>query len=240
MKYSITILHLYPKDMNIYGDNGNVIAIVKRLERRGIDAKVITYDQGDKFPDTFDILIGGGGQDSGQSAIKEDLVKIGPKIQAMADKGTPMLVICGLYQLFGKFFKTLNGEILQGIDILNIETYGQGERMIGNIITKSERFGTLVGYENHSGATFLLENCEPLARVIKGAGNNLRDNHEGAMYKNVIGSYMHGSMLPKNPQVADFLIEKALELKYQHKINLEKLDDTLADKARQSTLKRPR
>lgn len=226
--------------MNIYGDNGNVLTILKRLERRGIDCNIIQYNSGDTLPDEFDILIGGGGQDSGQAAIKDDLVRIGPQLKTMANKGTPMLVICGLYQLFGNFFKTINGETLPGIGILNIETYGKSERMIGNIVTSSSKFGTLVGYENHSGQTFLLDNTEPLAKVLRGAGNNMEDGHEGAIYKNVIGSYMHGSMLPKNPVVADFLIAKALELKYGKLLELQPLDDSLAEQARQSTMQRPR
>lgn len=240
MKSSLTLLHLYSKDMNIYGDNGNVLTILKRLERRGIDCNIIQYNSGDTLPDEFDILIGGGGQDSGQAAIKDDLVRIGPQLKTMANKGTPMLVICGLYQLFGNFFKTINGETLPGIGILNIETYGKSERMIGNIVTSSSKFGTLVGYENHSGQTFLLDNTEPLAKVLRGAGNNMEDGHEGAIYKNVIGSYMHGSMLPKNPVVADFLIAKALELKYGKLLELQPLDDSLAEQARQSTMQRPR
>lgn len=240
MNQSLNILHLYSKDMNIYGDNGNALALKKRLEWRGIEAFITAYNPGDEFPENVDIIIGGGGQDSGQITIMKDLQLIGPRLKELAEKDMPMLVICGLYQLFGKFFKTISGENIQGINILNVETYGKNERLIGNIITQSDEFGELIGYENHSGQTYLFGETKPLGKVIKGAGNNLEDAFEGARYKNVIGSYMHGSMLPKNPKVADYLISKALENKYGQPIKLEGLDDTLAKRARNSTKKRPR
>lgn len=236
---TINILHLYSKDMNIYGDNGNVLTLKKRLEKRGFNVDVLDYNPGDKFPEHIDLIVGGGGQDSGQEVIVSDLIKIGPKLREHGEKGTPILVICGLYQLFGNFFKTQEGKVIKGIGLFNIETYGKNERLIGNIITKSSQFGEIIGYENHSGQTYLLGDAKPLGMVIKGAGNNMRDGHEGVRYKNAIGSYMHGSMLPKNPLVADFLIEKAIENKYgYHKLN--KLDDTLAELARKHTKTRPR
>ena len=150
-----------------------------------------------------------------------------------------MLVICGLYQLFGKFFKTSTGATIEGIGLLDIETYGKSERLIGNIITKSDKFGLIVGYENHSGQTFLGKKTQPLGQVRLGAGNNTKDSFEGARYKNVIGSYMHGSLLPKNPAIADFIITTAVKNKHKH-FTGEPIDDSLANLARQSALKRPR
>jgi CobQ-like glutamine amidotransferase family enzyme len=225
--------------MNIYGDYGNALVLIRRLQWYGYEPNLLTYNPGDEFPKDVDIVIGGGGQDSGQSKIHEDLMSISEKLKKLANDGTPMLVICGLYQLFGKFFKTVNDETMDGIGIIDIETYGKTERLIGNVISKSENFGVIVGYENHSGQTFLSGKTKPLATVVRGAGNNMKDGHEGATYKNVIGSYLHGSLLPKNPAIADFLIAKAVEQKYGE--TLEKtIDDSLTEKARKSATKRPR
>jgi len=238
-KQIITIVQLYPKDMNIYGDHGNLLVLQRRLEWYGYEPNIIHYNVGDTFPTDVDIVIGGGGQDSGQEVIHKDLVKIGPKLKALAEKGVPMLLVCGLYQLFGNFFKTLNGKTLTGIGILDVETHGTNERLIGNIITSSEAFGDILGYENHSGQTYLGKNAKPFATVLKGAGNNAKDGHEGACYKNVIGTYLHGSILPKNPKLADFLIQTAVTQKYgefSHDI----IDDLLADLARDAASDRPR
>jgi hypothetical protein len=150
-----------------------------------------------------------------------------------------MLVICGLYQLFGKFFKTQDGHIIEGINLLDIETHAGPERLIGNIITKSAQFGDIIGYENHSGQTFLGKHVQPLGRVIKGAGNNGQDDTEGARYKNVIASYLHGSLLPKNPALADFLIEQAVVKKYGEFVPTV-IDDRFAELARDIAAKRPR
>ncbi|MDR2799382.1 MAG: glutamine amidotransferase [Bifidobacteriaceae bacterium] len=210
----LKILQLYSYDMNIYGDCGNVLAIVRRAERYGLNPKIEIYNQGDSFPKDVDIIIGGGGQDSGQEKVIDDLYKISEKLKALADDGTPMLMVCGLYQLFGHFFKTHNGEILKGIGILDIETFGKERRLIGNVVSQSKKFGTLVGYENHSGQTYLGESAKPLAETVElGVGNNEENLNEGCIYKSCIGTYLHGSVLPKNPAITDFLIEKALEKK---------------------------
>ncbi|MDB5180766.1 MAG: Glutamine amidotransferase [Candidatus Saccharibacteria bacterium] len=238
-KQAITILQLYPKDMNIYGDNGNLQVITKRLKWYGYTPIVIEYNVGDTLPKKVDIVIGGGGQDSGQEKIHADLLKIGPQLQKWADQGVPMLMVCGLYQLFGHFFKTLAGKKLQGVGILDIETFGTNERLIGNIITQSAEFGDIIGYENHSGQTHLGANTLPLATVVKGAGNNSADGNEGARYKNVIGTYLHGSILPKNPQLADFLIRTAVEKKHGE-FSPDLIDDLFADMAREIARNRPR
>ena len=238
-KQSITIVQLYPRDMNIYGDHGNTLVLQRRLHWHGYDVNLIDYNPGDKFPSDVDIIVGGGGQDSGQIKIEADLLSIAPKLKALAESGTPMLMVCGLYQLFGKFFKTSTGDIIDGIGLLDIETYGKAERLIGNIILQSDEFGEIIGYENHSGQTYLGKNVKPLASVRLGAGNNLADNSEGARYKNVIGTYLHGSLLPKNPQIADFLIEQAVTKKYGS-CNIEPIDDRFATLARLAASKRPR
>jgi len=235
----ITILQLYPRDMNIYGDNGNLQLLVRRLEWYGYTPKVIAYNPGDTLPREVDIVIGGGGQDSGQDKIHADLLKIGPTLKKWADAGTPMLVVCGVYQLFGHFFRTLNNVTLEGVGILDVKTYGTNERLIGNIITSSEAFGDIIGYENHSGQTFLGDTAVPFATVIKGAGNNAKDGQEGALYKHVIGTYRHGSILPKNPAVADFLLKTAVKRKYGS-FSEDLIDDMFADLARAVARERPR
>lgn len=235
----ITILQLYPRDMNIYGDQGNVQVLTRRLEWYGYTPKIVTYNPGDTLPKNVDIVIGGGGQDSGQERIHTDLLKIGPVLKKWADDGVPMLMVCGLYQLFGHFFQTLNNIRLEGIGILDVTTYGTTERLIGNTVLESATFGEIIGYENHSGQTFLGENAQPLADVIKGAGNNAKDGNEGAVYKNVIGTYLHGSLLPKNPKLADFFIKTAAMRRYGSFSN-DLIDDMFADLAREVARERPR
>lgn len=239
MNQPIYILQLYPNDMNIYGDHGNVLVLKRRLQWHGYEPIVIEYNVGDAFPKTVDLVVGGGGQDSGQEKIHADLLKIGPKLRALADDDTPMLLVCGLYQLFGNFFKTSQGKTLEGIGILDVETHGTNERLIGNIITHNDLYGDIIGYENHSGQTTLGPKAEPFATVVKGAGNNSRDLHEGARYKQVIGTYLHGSILPKNPKIADHMIELAVTKRYgdyaPHVI-----DDLFTDLARDVASKRPR
>jgi CobQ-like glutamine amidotransferase family enzyme len=239
MSNPIHVLQLYPKDMNIYGDHGNMLVLKRRLEWHGYTPIIDEYNVGDTLPKNIDIIVGGGGQDSGQDAIHKDLLKIGPQLRELADKDTPMLLVCGLYQLFGNFFQTSKNKRLEGIGILDIETFGTNERLIGNIVTHNDSFGEIIGYENHSGQTQLGSQAQPFAMVIKGAGNNSKDGHEGARYKNVIGTYLHGSILPKNPQLADFMIEVAVRKKYgQYEPHV--IDDLFTDLARDIAKDRPR
>ena len=236
---TIRLLQLYPSEMNIYGDWGNTLTLKRRLEWRGYKVELLEHHPGADFPMDVDLIVGGGGQDSGQDKIKDDLIKIGPNLQKLADDDVPMLMICGLYQLFGRFFQTHKGERIEGIGIFKLETYGGPKRLIGNVVTRSDDFGEIVGYENHSGLTRLDEDQASLGTVIKGDGNNGEDGTEGARYKNVVGSYLHGSLLPKNPRLADFLIEKTIEKKYG-KVELQPIDDTLVKNARSIAKSRPR
>lgn len=225
--------------MNLYGDHGNVLALVRRLEWRGIKAKVIPHNAGDTLPNNIDIIFGGGGQDSGQNKIEEDLQKIAPKLRKLICDGTPCLVICGLYQLFGRAFTTADGHRIEGTSILNLETTAGPERLIGNITIQSPQFGEIVGYENHSGLTTLDNPSECLGKVVSGAGNNGKDETEGCLFKNCIGTYLHGPILPKNPQITDFLIKTALER--QGKTGeLKKLNDLEEEQAHKSAVSRPR
>lgn len=234
----IRVLHLYPREMNIYGDWGNVLTILRRLEWHGYGTELVTHHPGKAFPSDIDIVIGGGGQDSGQLVVQEDLLKISDELHKLADAGVPMLVICGLYQLFGRFFKTADGQMIKGIGIFHAETHGGPERLIGNTIVES-RWGDLIGYENHSGLT-LLDNDQPaLGRVVKGKGNNGEDTTEGAVYNNVFGSYLHGSLLPKNPGLADLLVEAAVLNRFPT-FEANVIDDTFAEYARETARRRPR
>lgn len=237
----LTILHLYPRDMNIYGDNGNIQVLKKRIEWHGYAPIIIEYNPEDTFPDlnTIDIIIGGGGQDSGQSKIYEDLLENSAALHKASTAGTPMLMICGLYQLFGNEFITHTGESLKGIGIFNLKTIGGKERLVGNITTQSNLFGTVIGYENHSGQTYLEQSTEPLGEVLLGAGNNMRDGHEGAITHNTIGTYLHGPLLPKNPVIADYLIGTAAERRYGT-FEGRAIDDSVALRARESARQRPR
>lgn len=239
MSKEINILQLYPRDMNIYGDWGNTLTLIRRLELHGYKPKLTDYNPGEKFPDQVDLVVGGGGQDSGQNIIQNDLLGIADKIHRLVEKNTPILLICGLYQLFGHRFITDQGQEILGISVFDLETRAGSKRLVGNVIAESDRFGTIVGYENHSGRTTLSSKTKTLATVRLGAGNNGQDQTEGAIYKNVIGSYLHGSLLPRNPAIADFLIEQAAINRYGE-FQPQPVDDTLIERARQITLTRPR
>ncbi len=236
---TIRLLQLYPRDMNIYGDWGNTLTLKRRLEWHGYQVELLEHNPGDQFPPDVDLIVGGGGQDSGQDVIQADLLNQGPKLLALAKSGVPMLMICGMYQLFGKFFRTREGHTINGIGLFDIETYGGSERMIGNIVTKSNLFGDIIGYENHSGRTMLGKAAQPFGTVYRGAGNNGKDATEGAVCHNVIGTYLHGSLLPKNPAVADWLIEKATTRKFGE-FTATVVDDRFASEARRIAASRPR
>lgn len=239
MNQPITLLHLYPRDMNIYGDFGNILTIKRRLQWHGYDMQLIEYNPGGIFPDSVDIIIGGGGQDSGQIKISEDLLALGQKLRALADNDAVMLLVCGLYQLFGRQFITASGSVIRGIGLLNAETKAGAERLTGNIVTTNPDFGEIIGYENHSGQTFFDENTLPFGKVIRGVGNNNQAKTEGARYRNVIGTYLHGPILPKNPKLADWMIAKAVTRRYGQFTPVA-IDDSFAIMARKIASKRPR
>lgn len=249
MEKVIDVMSLYPKDMNIYGDSGNVLVVMRRLALYGYAPRLHSYNQGDDWPDRVDLILGGGGQDTGQKKISDDLFKRASRLRDLAAAGTPMLMICGLFQLFGEYFETVEGARLDGINVLGAYTIGQEKRMIGNLVEHSDDFGDIIGYENHSGQTFLREGTVPLGHVDHdGMGNNGEDHTEGARTNNVIGTYMHGSLLPKNPAIADWLIQTAAQNRYgefepeqssEHMFEMARLD-ALADEARKVAAARPR
>jgi CobQ-like glutamine amidotransferase family enzyme len=245
----IDVMSIYPKDMNIYGDWGNVLTLTRRLALYGYSPQLHTYNQGDEWPDHVDVILGGGGQDNGQKKITDDLFRRANILRDLAQDGTPMLAICGLYQLFGEYFETIDGSRLEGIGIFGVYTQGRDTRVIGNLVEHSEQFGDVIGYENHSGQTFLREGVQPLGHVDEeGTGNNGIDHTEGARTNNVIGTYMHGSLLPKNPAIADYLIHAAVERRYDsfaptstssQREELERIDH-MAGEARAVAAQRPR
>ena len=240
----ITILQLYTRDMNLYGDIGNSVTLAKRLRLRGYEPVIIDYNRGDEFPLDPDIIVGGGGQDSGQEIIQDDLLSIGSRLHELAADNTPMLMICGMYQLFGHYFETHEGNRIEGVGVLDVVTFGRHQRLTGNVFAESDEFGPVIGYENHSGQTFLGERATPLARVRKGAGNNPRSKTEGARHLNVIGTYLHGPVLPNNPAIADYLIEKAVLKRYGaaavDELHAITIDDSLAEQVRASASGRSR
>lgn len=237
-KKELTILHLYPEELNIYGDRGNILTLVRRLEWRGYGAKVVRAGIGDRADIAgADIIFGGGGQDRGQIAVGEDLQRHAEALQEAVKAGTPMLTICGTYQLFGRGFMTLDGTEIPGIGIFRARTVGSHLRMIGNVIIDSP-FGRLVGFENHSGRTILEEKQVALGDVVQGNGNDGRSGKEGAVTNNAIGTYLHGPILPKNPALADHLILTALTNKYGI-TELAPLNDYLEEVAAKDAAKRP-
>jgi CobQ-like glutamine amidotransferase family enzyme len=245
---SLTVCHLYPDLLNLYGDRGNVIALRRRLEWRGIGAEVVPLSLGERFdPSRFDIVFLGGGQDYEQQIIREDVVTLkGPAIKAAIEDGVVFLGVCGGYQLLGKYYRTWDGVQIDFLGALDLWTVGGKKRMIGNIVFECDFLGggdpradrKVVGFENHSGRTFLGGGVAPLGRVLKGCGNNGEDGCEGARYKNVFCTYSHGSVLPKNPAFADHLIAAALERRYPGSGPLPPLDDALEDLAHRTTAKR--
>ena len=238
-KGSLSILHLYPNEMNMYGDYGNLLTLRRRAEWHGYSVTVHYHHPGKKLLTDVDIIIGGGGQDSGQTVVMQDLLRHGQALRNLSADGFPMLMVCGLYQLFGHRFVTSDSGTLEGIGVFDAETLAGPKRLIGNIVTESAIFAEVIGYENHSGLTHLLGTQKPFARVKKGAGNNGQDHYEGAVSDNTIGTYLHGSLLPKNPAVADFLIEVAAMRKYGE-FEPTVIDDRFAELARAVARRRPR
>ena len=257
-KQKLIIGYLYPDLMNIYGDTGNIICLQKRCEWRDIDVEVKNISIGDTLKEKdCDLYFFGGGQDQSQNLVAKDLKEKADVLRKEVERGVPILSICGGYQLLGEYYQPSEGARLPGAGIFPVFTKASTERMIGNIVVKLSAFSNqssaiikqadsrkltsdslVVGFENHSGKTYLKTDATPLGMVIKGFGNNGEDIKEGIIYKNSIGCYMHGSLLPKNPKLADWLIQKALEVKYQEKVELKLLNDSLETQAHDSAVKK--
>lgn len=233
----LNICHLYPDLLNVYGDVGNILILKHRAELRGITVNIFNLSLKDSFDkDLYDITFFGGGQDYEQSIVAEDIFNTKrDDIKDYIESSKVFLAICGGYQLLGKYYMTSTGERLNGLDILNIYTEACSDRFIGNTAIVNEEFNeTYVGFENHSGRTFI-NDLKPLGKVIHGYGNNGSDGYEGCIYKNTYGTYFHGSLLSKNPELADRLITSALEKKYSD-FKLESIDDIYELKAKEFML----
>lgn len=248
--------HLYPQELNLYGDKGNVLALTKRLEWRGIKYQLDEINIGDSTKlENYHLFFIGGGQDSGQARVTEDFLKRKEEVSDFVNSGGVGLAICGGYQLLGKSYETSEGQVMEGLGIFDVETRAPKssdkfqDRLIGNVVAElliDLEPRTVVGFENHGGRTRFgsrslighkhkvisrfeqeqLDTMIPLAKVIDGYGNNGEDFYEGAIYKNLFGSYLHGSLLPKNPHLADELLRRAIKFAGL-KVELVKLDDKL-------------
>lgn len=235
----LNICHLYPDLLNVYGDVGNILILKHRAESRGIKVNIINVSMNDNFnSDDYDIVFFGGGQDFEQSIVSTDLMNNKKEnLSTYINSGKVMIAICGGYQLLGKYYTAPNGEKIEGLGILDIYTEAGDKRFIGDTVIYNEEFDeTYVGFENHSGRTYV-NGLKPLGKCIHGYGNNGEDGYEGCIYKNTYGTYFHGSLLAKNPELADRFIKTALELKYSE-IALDKLDDSLELKAKENMITR--
>ena len=227
----LTIGHLYPDLLNLYGDRGNIQCFRKRLEWRGIEAEVIPFVSGEKIDfSKLDIVLLGGGSDREQELVCEHLKKIKDDFKAYVEDDGVVLAVCGGYQLLGKYYKT-DKKTIEGLDILDIYTEWEPERLIRNIILNSPLFDTpVVGFENHGGRTYIGDHT-PFGKVFYGLGNTGKSGYEGVVYKNVIATYLHGPLLPKNPHVCDYLLERALKRRYGEDVKLDPLPDKLEQRA---------
>lgn len=250
MAKQLAICHLYASGMNVYGDRGNAIVLSQRCRWRGIEVRL--DERGVGATGTlldYDLIVAGGGQDRDQVAVSRDLQGVaGEALREAIEDGVVVLAICGTYQLLGHHFKTGSGDILPGIGVFNAWTEAGSRRFIGDSVVDTELVDpwgqqiTLVGFENHSGRTFLDRGCQPLGRTVVGAGNNGEDGHEGAAYRNCFGTYLHGPLLPKNPAFADELIRRAIVRRYGPEAASEviRLDSSLEDDAHRRIVERIR
>ncbi len=228
----IKIMHLYPDLLNLYGDRGNIECLKRRLEWRDIKAETESYtcdDNNFDLSDT-DILFLGGGSDREQKIVCSRLLEHRTEISEFAENGGSIIAVCGGYQLLGKYYK-LEDQTIEGLGILDIYTEQGDDRLIGNIVLESDVIGGyIVGFENHGGRTYIGSHTS-LGRVVYGHGNDETSGAEGVIYKNVIATYLHGPLLPKNPKLCDYILGNALKRKYGITETLRSLDDSLENKA---------
>ena len=229
----LTIGHLYPDLLNLYGDRGNIRCLVKRAQWRGIDASVQEFQLHDDIDfSQLDIVLLGGGSDREERLVCEELTAIRDDFKEYVEQDGVVIAICGGYQLLGSYYQ-MGEDILPGLELVDLYTK-QGEgRLIGNITIQSDLFPMpITGFENHGGRTYI-NNTKPLGKVVSGFGNTDNQDYEGICYRNVIGTYLHGPLLPKNPMLCDYLLQKALERKYQKPVTLKPLNDTAEIRANQ-------
>ena len=240
----LKILYLYPDLLELYGDFGNIQVLKYRLEQRGINATIVPYSIGDNAPNfnDYDIVFAGGGADQEQGILSEDLMKYKDNIKEAISNGVFFLLICGSYQLFGKYYKGVEGNIIPGLEIFDYYTEAINDRKnrcIGNIVINVNLNGKetkVIGFENHGGQTFNVNT--PFGDVLFGNGNKFDDTKEGFFLDNVIATYLHGPLLSKNPELADYIIKYCLGRKYNENIILKPLNDEFENKCREQLLNR--
>ena len=225
MSRSLTLVHLYPELLNLYGDSGNVLVLERRCAWRGIACEVREVHVGERpsFADA-DLAVIGGGSDREQRIVCESLLEVGGELRSFVEDGGALLAVCGGYQLLGEYYM-MGEERVEGLSLVDLRTDRGEPRLIGNVVLESRVADQpIVGYENHGGRTTLGPGVEPLGRVVYGKGNDGTSGREGCLYRNVLGTYVHGPLLPKNPGVADWLLSRALERRCGDG-SLEPLDD---------------
>ena len=239
---NLNILCLYPNIMDLYGDNSNIEIIKYRAHQRNIDVNIDTYTVGDEEPNfyDYDLVFLGGGSTKEQKVVSKDIIKFKNQIERSINHGVFYLLICGGFQLFGKYYKDLENNIIEGLNIFKYYTEYSNDKnkcCVGDIVLESvinNQKLELLGFENHSGQTYDIDN--PLGRVMYGNGNTFKNEYEGLMTENVIGTYLHGPLLSKNPELADYIIKYCLERKYNKKVTLKKLNDEFEQKAKKEML----
>ena len=246
-KKELRICHMYPDLLNLYGDRGNVLSLIRRAELRGISVKLVPVSIGDDFDQNdFDIVFLGGGQDAEQNVIRKDFVEVkGPKVKEAIENGMVFLCICGGYQMLGKYYQEHDGTKIECLGAIDVYTVGEDVRYIQDTTYEAsflkeegiEDSPILYGFENHSGRTYLGPSVKPMAKVLEGAGNNGKDGFEGAIYNNVYCTYSHGSFLPKNPRMTDHLLRLALKRRYGEDYELPELSTENEDFARAALLR---
>lgn len=240
----IKILYLYPDMLELYGDYGNIQVLKYRIESRGYSVIIDTYSIGDASPDfcSYDIVFAGGGADNEQSILADDLIKYKDNIKKAVESGVFFLLICGAYQLFGKYYQGVDGNKIPGLEIFDYYTIANSDRKkrcIGNIVIEVNLNGittNVIGFENHGGQTFDIANS--FGTVLFGNGNKFGDSKEGYFQENVIATYLHGPLLSKNPELADYIIKYCLERKYKENSTLEPLNDEFENLCRKQLLDR--
>lgn len=240
----IKILYLYPDMLELYGDYGNIQVLKYRIESRGFKACIDEYCIGNTPPNfnDYDIVFAGGGADNEQCILAEDLIQYKDNIEEAIQNGVFFLLICGAYQLFGQYYKDVNGNVIPGLEIFEYYTEAISDRQkrcIGNIVLECD-LGDIktkvIGFENHGGQTFDVDT--PFGDVLFGNGNKFGDAKEGFFLENVIATYLHGPLLSKNPELADYIIKYCLDRKYDENVILEPLDDTFENLCREQLLER--
>jgi CobQ-like glutamine amidotransferase family enzyme len=233
---ALRIVSLYSDVMNVYADRGNLIAIRNRVAERGIPIDVFEVSLGDQLPPDADLVLIGGGQDREQLRIAAELAAHGPRLREWVEADAAVLAVCGGFQLFGRWYRDQHGRIVAGVEIFDVTSVAPGPkapRGVGDVVARSMvgSIGEVAGFENHAGRTYLGPTATPFASVEHGFGNNGADGTEGAVYRNAIGTYLHGSVLPKNPALLDHLLAMALSHRRGEVVALEPLSSPYAERA---------